>query len=1267
MLNSNIFSLIFYHFLNAKLACVVLFHCWNKETLYRFSILSSQLSFYAQYVNLNDTSALHNFGPRYMRYDRPQIAVFMDMNCNQTDEFIQENSQLRFFNYRYNWLIYDELSNFSRFYNTFKNVNLSADTQLAYVVPKQPQISSDSNKTSYINFDVYNNGWFIGGSINITTNYEIECNGTGCERTKYLSDLYKRSLYGNRESLRDVTMRAAVVVTRYDLNAPEQEIQEFLLKQQDFHIDPLSRLGIQIFRLLQDSLYTKVNYTYYDRWTDVDYTGGIVGALVNDTADLTTAPFFTTAGRFRFLTPIAPTGAFRSVCMFRTPRNSGIQGRVFIEPFSTKVWIMFGSILALAASFLWLTFFVEYHRMRPYIEFVPSLLTTCLISFGSACSQGSFLIPGSLGGRLGFISLLIICFLVNNYYTSVVVSTLLGSPVKSKIKTVGELADSNLEVGLEPLPYTYTYLNFSTLPDVRRFVKRKIESKKNFWYSAQDGIDKMREKPGFVFIFETSTGFNIIENQFNLHEICDLNEILFRTDTLLTTHLHKNSSYKEILRLKIMRILETGIQAKHRRLWVRTHLNCISNNFIINVGMEYAGPLFLLLMCGYLIVLIIFMLEIIWHRYAMSRKRMMIIEMQAEEIKFSQNMINFSLLNLILYNFLENHIKWLIVLNCWDVETQLQFTKMAMNESLFVQMWPINRLKLEGDLEGRILFHENPHVAVYFDMNCTKSPDILQKASEEKLFKQHFHWLIYDPSSDLWNFKEVFQHFHLAVDADVTLALPKPNLINSPKNSSYILYDIYNNGYNLGGKLNVTQDRELICSTTHCSLKQYLSSLYKRTKYEHRWYLRDLTMRVTTVVTYVPLTAPENEIFAHLNSIKDKHIDGVAKFGFQYSMILKENLECDFRYNFTNMWSRTEVAGGCIGAMGIDGSADLSSSPFLSTKNRLKYVQAMMPLGNFRQVCMFRTPHNAAIQGGVILKPFSIKVWIIFGAILVLIAFLLWLTFFVEFHKMKALMDFLPSLLTTCLISFGSACYQGSFLIPSSMGGRLAFITLSLLTFIIYNYYTSIVVAILLGSPVKSNIKTMGQLADSNLEVGLEPIPYTKMYLNVSPLPEIKRFKRNKIDSKRNPASVWMKVEDGLRRVREDPGFVFVIDSFSGNGLIENSYTDQEICDLNEVPLRPEQPLYQHLPRNSSYRKIVKLKQLRILESGIYNRHHRQWMTSRLNCYSSSSFLVQVGLEYTAPLFIMLAAAYVLVLILMMLEILWSKFEQKLRCRERKE
>lgn len=80
-----------------------------------------------------------------------------------------------------------------------------------------------------------------------------------------------------------------------------------------------------------------------------------------------------------------------------------------------------------------------------------------------------------------------------------------------------------------------------------------------------------------------------------------------------------------------MRILETGIHSKHRRLWVRTHLCCFANNFVINVGMEYAGSLFILLMVGYLLVLIVFMLEVFWYRYAMNKKMMAKLEQQVKE------------------------------------------------------------------------------------------------------------------------------------------------------------------------------------------------------------------------------------------------------------------------------------------------------------------------------------------------------------------------------------------------------------------------------------------------------------------------------------------------------------------------------------------------------------------------------------------------------------------------------------------------------------
>lgn len=91
-------------------------------------------------------------------------------------------------------------------------------------------------------------------------------------------------------------------------------------------------------------------------------------------------------------------------------------------------------------------------------------------------------------------------------------------------------------------------------------------------------------------------------------------------------------------------------------------------------------------------------------------------------------------------------------------------------------------------------------------------------------------------------------------------------------------------------------------------------------------------------------------------------------------------------------------------------------------------------------------------------------------------------------------------------------------------------------------------------------------------------------------LPEIRSFVRNKISSRKNPDSVWLPIEEGIRRVRDEPGFVYGTESFSGYDLIEKTYRPEEICDINEVLIRPLQILHTHLPKNSSYWEIIRLK-----------------------------------------------------------------------------
>lgn len=124
----------------------------------------------------------------------------------------------------------------TRFYNIFKNVNLSVDTDLTFIVPCEDQMMMNAKGPDYTTFrafDVYNNGWLIGGQLNISSNYELMCNSRGCHKSKYLSDLYKRGVSGNREALRDVTMRVAVVVRHVEM------FQNFRFKKSLFRLPDL--------------------------------------------------------------------------------------------------------------------------------------------------------------------------------------------------------------------------------------------------------------------------------------------------------------------------------------------------------------------------------------------------------------------------------------------------------------------------------------------------------------------------------------------------------------------------------------------------------------------------------------------------------------------------------------------------------------------------------------------------------------------------------------------------------------------------------------------------------------------------------------------------------------------------------------------------------------------------------------------------------------------------------------------------------------------
>lgn len=95
---------------------------------------------------------------------------------------------------------------------------------------------------------------------------------------------------------------------------------------------------------------------------------------------------------------------------------------------------------------------------------------------------------------------------------------------------------------------------------------------------------------------------------------------------------------------------------------------------------------------------------------------------------------------------------------------------------------------------------------------------------------------------------ELFGSANLSINADVTYVKPHSQLV--PTNGSvFTLFDVYNKGSHLGGKLNITIDQNVHCNRTNCEVREYLSELHKRTRLQHRSNLKGITFRQVALVS----------------------------------------------------------------------------------------------------------------------------------------------------------------------------------------------------------------------------------------------------------------------------------------------------------------------------------------------------------------------------------------------------------------------------------
>lgn len=136
----------------------------------------------------------------------------------------------------------------------------------------------------------------------------------------------------------------------------------------------------------------------------------------------------------------------------------------------------------------------------------------------------------------------------------------------------------------------------------------------------------------------------------------------------------------------------------------------------------------------------------------------------------------------------------------------------------------------------------------------------------------------------------------------------------------------------------------------------------------------------------------------------------------------------------------------------------------------------------------------------------------------------------------------------------------------------------------IYTSFTANIVA-LLQSTTKS-IRTIGDLQNPAIGVGVHDIPYNRHYLKIEKEPIRKHFYETKVVSP-GGADAFMNITNGIRQVREGM-FAFHVETSQGYTEVERTFFENEKCGIVQIKYFSMSDTWAVCQKQSPYKEILK-------------------------------------------------------------------------------
>ncbi|XP_044270626.1 uncharacterized protein LOC123015160 [Tribolium madens] len=302
-----------------------------------------------------------------------------------------------------------------------------------------------------------------------------------------------------------------------------------------------------------------------------------------------------------------------------------------------------------------------------------------------------------------------------------------------------------------------------------------------------------------------------------------------------------------------------------------------------------------------------------------------------------------------------------------------------------------------------------------------------------------------------------------------------------------------------------------------------------------------------------------------------------------------------------------------------------------------------MPFYKFRTCFFYRLPKKSTVS---FIKPFSRHTWY---------AIILSTLIFTTFLKIALVMSDADE--TTWIISFltvfSTLCQDGDDPSPSERdtGCKLVFLSILVLSLLLFNYYTSITVSLLLSVEAETE-HTIEHLAHSNLEIGVENEFYVKNWLNSVNFTDIQQLYKTKLSKLDGKILNTYSAPEGLVKVGFG-GFAYYTDTTTAYGTI-GGFSQDQICNMAQSDMIPPSFVGLVMQKKSEYFELFQISLLKLRQVGLVHRIQMKWEVAKPECYGNTEVL-PVGMEQGMEALACLLTGVLLGLVILICEIFLKK------------